>query len=117
MTKPTDMSIKSGAVTIEAEPFGIVPTPELTEGPAAALALVVKQAIIAQPDSKWNRTGKLLSSVAVDGSEVVTSTDRLQRDELVERFDREVMPFDVSDDRRVTQAIEDAVDAMLGEEH
>lgn len=72
---------------------------------ADSLADQVKQSISSQPGDRWNKTGKLLGSIrsaaSGDGTAaVVASADRLQDDELAQRFADEVLANDLDSHTR-----------------
>lgn len=80
-----------------------------TDGIAEALAAELREAVERQPGAKWNRTGHLMRSIAASDDAVSVASDRLQRDDLAEKFADEVMPADPLNDRRVQEATEKAV--------
>lgn len=77
------------------------------EPAAKAMAVRIKREIATAPGNRWNKTGKLLGSVRADGEQVVVASDRLQRDELAERFSDEIVPADL--DEATSDAIAQAV--------
>jgi hypothetical protein len=109
------MSTKEGVVTVKMEPLVIDLGPDtFIDEPTKAMAEVVKDSIRRQPDNKWNKTGKLLSGIRVESSAVVGPNDRLSRDEVAEKFNEEVLPDRVTDEKKVKDAINLAIDQALG---
>lgn len=76
-----------------------------------ALVDEVKRRIRDAPGNRWNKTGHLLASIAAvkhkDGVAVVAASDRLQSDEVAQKFADEIIPDDISDETRlaIAQAI------------
>jgi hypothetical protein len=111
-----DLTLKAGPVTVTGDALTIdLDVEKLVDGPADAMALVVKDAIRSQPGSKWHRTGRLLGGIRADGGNVTGPSGRLEGDDLAERFDDEVMPTVITADRRVAAAIVKSVDDMFKE--
>lgn len=109
-----DFSMTSGNLKVEADPIEIDLDPEkFVEGPAEAIAEVVKDAIEAQPGNRWNRTGHLKRGVRADGGGVSVPGDRLASADVAQRFADEVMPSDPTRDPRVVEAFEDSLDATI----
>jgi hypothetical protein len=82
---------------------------------AEACAARVRADVAAAPGSRWNRTGKLLGSVAADGTAVVVTADRLQRDETAQLFADECVK-DPTDDAAFVKALDDRITEALGDE-
>jgi hypothetical protein len=65
----------------------------------ASLAETIKQRIRDAPGNRWNKTGRLLASISAvernGGVAVVASSDRLQRDEVAQKFADEIIPADI----------------------
>ncbi len=84
-------------------------TPKLG-GVAEAIATKIREAIVAAPGNRWNKTGALLRSIDVkthaDGSaDVIVAGDRLNRPELAETFKKEIVGKNLLRDGRVRDAI------------
>lgn len=115
MKQKIDMSMKSGAVTVKAEPLVIdLDEDKFVDGPADAMAIVLKEAVANQPGKKWDQTGHLRGGIRADGGDVVVPSDRLQRAELRERFQQEVVPVRITEDPRVKRAIQRSLDEAVG---
>lgn len=108
-----DPSFKSANVECVADPLEIDEFP--LDGIADALAADLRDAIAAQPGERWDRTGHLKRGTRRDGADVVVPGDRLQRDELRERFAAEVMSPAPADSKRVVEAADKAAtEAITG---
>lgn len=83
------------------------------EPAARAGADALRRAIAAQPGDKWDRTGHLASGLRASGDSVTHPSDRLQRDELKQRFFDEVVPDDPTDDAAVAKAIEQVLSEVI----
>lgn len=68
--------------------------PDFTEAGDALVALI-KRRIQSAPGGRWNKTGRLLNSIHAEVNKgrvvVVASGDRLQRDDLAEKFAAEIL--------------------------
>jgi hypothetical protein len=79
-----------------------------------ALAELIKRRIVSAPGNRWNKTGRLLRSIAAverhDGVSVVATSDRLQRDEVAQLFADEILPGDIDASTRtaIAEAVFDA---------
>lgn len=91
-----------------------VAQPDFTDV-GASLAETIKQRIRDAPGDRWRKTGRLLASIsAVDrngGVAVVAGGDRLQRDEVAQKFADEIIPADIGEATRA--AIAEAVFAAF----
>lgn len=68
----------------------------------------IKRDIQAQPGDRWHKSGQLLRSVRAEGTAVVVTGDRLQRDETAQLFADEC----VNDPTREA-AFDDAIDEVI----
>jgi hypothetical protein len=84
-----------------------VKEPDFSEA-GSALADLIRRRILAAPGGRWNRTGRLLGSIATieNGGRisVIAGGDRLQRDELAQKFADEIIPTDLDEETRTAIA-------------
>jgi len=79
---------------------------------AEACAARIRADVQSAPGNRWNKTGKLLRSIAADGSAVVVTGDRLQRDELSRLFADECVN-DPTNDEAFVKALDAAITKAL----
>ena len=72
------------------------------------LADTIKERINSAPGDRWNKTGRLLNSITAvntkDGMAVVAGSDRLQRDDLAQKFADEILTSDLDEETRAAIA-------------
>jgi hypothetical protein len=80
---------------------------------AEAIAADLKDVVRAQPGDKWHKTGHLVGNIKAEGTDVTAPADRLQRDDLAQKFVDDVVPDDPTKRPRVAKALEEAADRMV----
>lgn len=100
-----DTSVEGGPLTIEDWDLS---------GITDALAHELRQAVESQPGERWNRTGHLKASIQGTDGAVTIAADRLQRDDLAQRFADEVMLSAPTENQRVQAAVEKAAREAIG---
>ena len=82
---------------------------------AEACADRIRRDVRAAPGSRWQKTGKLLASIAADENGVSVSGDRLQGDRVAQLFADECVN-DPTDDTAFNRALDAEVTELLEKE-
>lgn len=75
---------------------------------AKACAERIRADVARAPYGRWMKTGKLRDSIAADGTAVVVTGERLQRDELQRQFVRECVN-DPTDDEAFEEVLDETI--------